>query len=88
MIIYPRIPHNLRSYRRSGMSSPHVIQSAYIEGNHIRSRVEYAGPNMAGKSTFIRSVGIACLLAQIGSFIPAAEATITVVDRICARWVT
>lgn len=43
---------------------------------------------MAGKSTFIRSVGIACLLAQIGCFVPAAEATITVVDRICARWVT
>lgn len=43
------------------------------------------GPNMAGKSTFIRSVGIACLLAQIGSFVPAAEATMAVVDRICAR---
>lgn len=41
---------------------------------------------MAGKSTFIRSVGIACLLAQIGSFVPAEEATITVVDRICCRY--
>lgn len=40
---------------------------------------------MAGKSTFIRSVGIACLLAQIGSFVPATKATMAVVDRICAR---
>lgn len=43
------------------------------------------GPNMAGKSTFIRSVGIACLLAQIGSFVPASKATMAVTDRICAR---
>ena len=43
------------------------------------------GPNMAGKSTFIRSVGIACLLAQIGSFVPASKATVAVTDRICAR---
>eukprot|EP00752_Nemacystus_decipiens_P008019 g7166.t1 len=43
------------------------------------------GPNMAGKSTFIRSVGIACLLAQIGSFVPASKATLTLADRICAR---
>ncbi|CAN0460319.1 unnamed protein product, partial [Scytosiphon promiscuus] len=43
------------------------------------------GPNMAGKSTYIRSVGIACLLAQIGSFVPADEATMAVTDRICAR---
>lgn len=41
---------------------------------------------MAGKSTFIRSVGIACLLAQIGSFVPAEEAVMTVIDRICARY--
>lgn len=40
---------------------------------------------MAGKSTFIRSVGIACLLAQIGSFVPASKATIAIADRICAR---
>lgn len=40
---------------------------------------------MAGKSTFIRSVGIACLLAQIGSFVPATKATMAVADRICAR---
>jgi len=43
------------------------------------------GPNMAGKSTFLRQVALIVLLAQVGSFVPAASATIGVVDRIFTR---
>jgi DNA mismatch repair protein MutS len=43
------------------------------------------GPNMAGKSTYIRQVALLTLMAQIGSYIPAAQAEIGLVDRIFTR---
>ncbi len=43
------------------------------------------GPNMAGKSTLLRQVGLCVVLAQIGSFVPCRRATIGVVDRLFTR---
>ena len=43
------------------------------------------GPNMAGKSTILRQVALVVLMAQMGSFIPAANATISITDRVFTR---
>ena len=43
------------------------------------------GPNMGGKSTFLRSVGCAVLMAQCGSFVPAQAANLTVLDSVMVR---
>jgi DNA mismatch repair protein MutS len=47
--------------------------------------VVLTGPNMAGKSTYMRQVALIVILAQMGSFVPAAEAQIGLVDRIFTR---
>ncbi len=53
--------------------------------NHETQIALITGPNMAGKSTYIRQVALIVLLAHTGSFVPAAEARIDLVDRIFTR---
>ena len=56
------------------------------ELNHCESEIMViTGPNMAGKSTYMRQVALLTLMAQIGSFIPAREASISPVDRVFTR---
>lgn len=61
---------------------PNDTQLEADEGARI---VLLTGPNMAGKSTYLRQVALITLLAQIGSFVPARKAHIGVVDRIFTR---
>ena len=61
-----------------------VPNDTSLDGAEMRLAI-ITGPNMAGKSTYIRQVALIVLMAQIGSFVPAASARIGLVDRIFTR---
>lgn len=61
-----------------------VPNDSYLDENEDRLLI-ITGPNMAGKSTYMRQTAVITLMAQIGSFVPASSARIGVVDRIFTR---
>lgn len=66
------------------MNDGFVSNDVYLDGEDNRLLI-ITGPNMAGKSTYMRQTAIITLLAQIGSFVPASTAVIGVCDRIFTR---
>ena len=73
----------------------HPIAEAQVKAAFVPNNLEMSaegpslllitGPNMAGKSTFVRQAALLVILAQIGSYVPASKATIGVVDRVFSR---
>jgi DNA mismatch repair protein MutS len=63
---------------------PFIPNDTYLDCGEDQI-VIVTGPNMGGKSTFLRQVALICILAQMGSFVPAAEAEVGLVDRIFTR---
>ncbi|MEF3302955.1 DNA mismatch repair protein MutS [Paenibacillus sp. GYB003] len=72
-----------------------VVEAILTDGSFIANDTQMTqddgrvllitGPNMAGKSTYMRQVAMICIMAQIGSFVPAEAATVPIVDRIFTR---
>ena len=65
-------------------SGSFVQNDTYLDKNENRLSI-ITGPNMAGKSTYMRQVALIALMAQVGSFVPASYARIGVVDKIFTR---
>jgi len=61
-----------------------IENDTYLDNREHRVSI-ITGPNMAGKSTYMRQTALIVLMAQMGSFVPAAEADIGIVDRIFTR---
>jgi len=69
----------------SGMKSGEFVPNDLDVDRDQRQLLLITGPNMAGKSTYLRQVALIVIMAQMGSFVPATEARMGLVDRIFTR---
>jgi DNA mismatch repair protein MutS len=76
--------HPVVERRTSAAGEPFVPNDITLNGS-VCQLIILTGPNMGGKSTFLRQAALVCVMAQAGSFVPAREAKIPLVDRIFAR---
>jgi DNA mismatch repair protein MutS len=67
------------------MTSERFVPNTIQMDNASRQLLIITGPNMAGKSTVLRQVALTVLMAQMGAFVPAQEASVGIVDRIFTR---
>ena len=81
--------HNLEIIEGRHPVVEKVIKDAYIPNDIIMDNntaiLLITGPNMAGKSTYMRELGIIVIMAQIGCYVPAKKATIPIFDKIFTR---
>jgi DNA mismatch repair protein MutS len=90
--VRPRVAEGMELSIREGRHP--VVEAGLSAGDFIPNSIEIGrkfsfalitGPNMAGKSTYLRQTALIVLMAQSGSFVPALEASIGIVDRIFCR---
>jgi DNA mismatch repair protein MutS len=81
---HPVIERLISTHSISSMDEKFIPNSAHIDCEDSRLLI-ITGPNMAGKSTYMRQTALIVLMAQIGSFVPAEKASIGIVDRIFTR---
>jgi len=76
--------HPVVERRTSITGDPFVPNDITLNGSSCQL-VILTGPNMGGKSTYLRQTALLCVMAQAGSFVPAREAKLPIVDRMFAR---
>jgi DNA mismatch repair protein MutS len=76
--------HPVVERRTAAAGEPFVANDITLNGGSCQLIV-LTGPNMGGKSTYLRQTALVCVMAQAGSFVPARDAKIPLVDRIFAR---
>ncbi|MFZ6008116.1 MAG: DNA mismatch repair protein MutS [Nitrospirota bacterium] len=81
---HPVIERLISTHNISSMDEKFIPNSAHIDCEDSRLLI-ITGPNMAGKSTYMRQTALIVLMAQIGSFVPAESASIGIIDRIFTR---